>query len=101
MAKSLTRRIASTALVLGAGALLGGMVPMVGKSVVTSQAQGSSTVAAAAEPDLCGRAVYPYLPAECLHRADGAPVQDVRWVTVESRVGQNESVLTTIPVLVD
>lgn len=41
----------------------------------------------------CDAATWPYLPAECLTAADGAPVADVRWVTVERRDEDNVSTL--------
>jgi hypothetical protein len=95
-----TGKLVASAFVLGVGALVGGMVPMVGQSVAGSAATVTPAVASA--PSACEAAVYPYIPAECLYRADGSPVADVRWVTIETRVeGVNASVLTTTPELVD
>ena len=73
-----------------------------------SHGTSSSNVSAAGPtvattlPSVCETAVYPYLPAECLHSSDGRTVEDVRWVTTETRVaGENASALTTTPVLIN
>jgi hypothetical protein len=98
--KALAGKLLASVVVVGIGALVGGMVPMVGQSVAGSAPAVEPVVAVG--PSACEAAVYPYIPAECLHRADGAPVTDVRWITIETRVdGVNASVLTTTPVLVD
>lgn len=96
----LARKAIASVFIIGVGAVVGGMVPMVGRSVA-----GSAPVVEAVvnvKPSVCETAVYPYIPAECLHTADGRTVEDVRWVTIETRVeGANASVLTTTPVLVN
>ena len=81
--RPLARKAIASIFIIGVGAVVGGMVPMVGRSVA-----GSAPVVApvaATLPSVCEIAVYPYLPAECLHTADGRTVEDVRWVTIETR----------------
>lgn len=95
MLRPLFTKSISALLIVGIGALVGGMMP-VGAPV---PAADGSVVAVAAEADACAKAVYPYLPAECLTRADGQPVEEVRWVTTETRLADNVSALTTRPVL--
>jgi len=46
----------------------------------------------------CGEAAWPYARQECVTLASGAePRSSVRFVTVESRVGENTSVLVRMP----
>ncbi len=96
MTRPLPTRFASLAFVVAAAVVAGGMVPR-----VADRFAAVPTPAVAAEVDACAGAIYPYLPAECLTSADGSPVPEVRWITIETRIGDNESALTTRPVLVD
>jgi hypothetical protein len=98
--KPIVRKLVASVVVIGIGAVVGGMVPKVGQSIASSAATVQPVESA--DGSICDTAVYPWIPAECLRSADGRPVADVRWITAETRVdGENTSVLVTTPVLVD
>jgi hypothetical protein len=94
MPLTLFRTSVAAALIVSAAALFGSMVPGIGMTVAPAVEENEEEVAMA---DLCRGAAWPYLPAECLRSADGSPVPEVRWVTVETRISENESMLLAAP----
>jgi hypothetical protein len=45
----------------------------------------------------CGDAAWPYIPQECLQLAAGGPRASARMITVETRQGENTSILMRLP----
>lgn len=95
MPTALFRTSVIAGLIVALGGLVAGMEPGNGKTI---GAEALASAPAAPAGDLCSGAAWPYLPAECLRSADGAPVPEVRWITIETRLSENESMLLAAPV---
>lgn len=72
---------------------------------LTSAEQHRPTQSAGAKADrivsaganVCGEAGWPYVPQECIHLANGVEPRPIRMITVETRQGENTSILMRIP----
>ncbi|WP_181706146.1 hypothetical protein [Chthonobacter rhizosphaerae] len=103
MSFAFLRQAAIASFIVAVGTGLAGMVPPT--HAVTATAEAAATpppLTEAPRGDLpeaasvCRTSQWPYRPAECLHRADGRRVAPVRWVTVETRVGEEASALVAV-----
>jgi len=45
----------------------------------------------------CGEAGWPYVPHECIYLANGVEPRPIRMITVETRPGENTSILMRMP----
>ncbi|WP_075214839.1 hypothetical protein [Mongoliimonas terrestris] len=95
--RSLFRQLAIAVSIVAIGTLVGGMMPVSPATpdpapVVGVSPRGDRPV----ERSVCRTAPWPYRPGVCLTAADGRPVADVRFVTVETRIGDDASALVAL-----
>ena len=105
MFRSFIRQAALAVSTVALGLALAGMVPVLARQPAPKAGDeprrvglpiGDLGTTPAAGPS-CALATWPYLPAECLHTADGSPVREVRWITIEARISDRESALIIRP----
>lgn len=95
MFRSFKLQAAIAALAVGTVVMVVEMVP-----VSAGQSAGAALESQAPRGDArtpgCGAATWPYVPARCLRTADGGAVPEVRWITTQTRVGENATALYAV-----
>lgn len=95
--RSFVRQMVIAVSIVALGTGLGGMMPVSPAPADPLPPVGVSPRGdRPAERSVCRAAPWPYRPGVCLVSADGQPVADVRFVTVETRIDGNASALVTL-----